>query len=233
LASIDLELDRGEFVSVLGPSGCGKTTLLNIISGLFKPEAGKLYLNGEEVANGQGQVAYMQQKDLLLPWRTALDNAALGLELQGTSKEVSRQEARELFERFGLRGFERRYPQELSGGMRQRVALIRTLLTKKELLLLDEPFGSLDAMTRSVLHSSLLQLWQDFKKTILFVTHDLEEAILLSDRIYVFTARPAQVKAIIEVPLPRPRQSTAMDFIKFKSQLLELVQEEIHEIFSS
>jgi ABC-type nitrate/sulfonate/bicarbonate transport system ATPase subunit len=172
----------------------------------------------------------MQQKDLLLPWRRALDNAALSLEVQGLSRETARLRAHELFEKFGLGGFERKYPQELSGGMRQRVALIRTLLSQKEIMLLDEPFGSLDSMTRGVLHKFLLDIWKGFRRTVLFVTHDLEEAISLSDRIYVLTARPSKVKEVVEVPLPRPRQPTDEGFIKIKGRLLELIEGEVHAL---
>lgn len=228
LAGIDLEAGRGEFVSVLGPSGCGKTTLLNIIAGLISPDSGEIYIDDRELSSGRGYVAYQQQNDLLLPWRTALENALLGPELRGDKKGACRA-AEQLFRQFGLAGFEDRYPAELSGGMRQRVALIRTLLTEREILLLDEPFGSLDAMTRGILHCYLLRVWEDFGKTIVFVTHDLEEALLLSDRIYLFTSRPAEVKAILEVSLPRPRERTDPRFIMVQRGLEDLVQEELHE----
>lgn len=231
LAGIDLQARRGEFVAVLGPSGCGKTTLLNIISGLIPLDEGRILIDGQEVASGRGHVTYQQQNDLLLPWRTARENALLGPELSG-DKRRARREAERLFLQFGLAGFEKCYPAELSGGMRQRVALIRTLLTQKELLLLDEPFGSLDAMTRGVLHRYVLQVFEDFRRTIIFVTHDLEEALLLSDRVYLLTSRPAEVKAVLAVPLPRPRERTDPGFIKLERELDRLVQEELHEAFS-
>lgn len=228
LAGLDLEVREGEFASLLGPSGCGKTTLLNIIAGLIRPDSGRIFLNGREVESCRGYVAYMQQDDLLLPWRTALENAILGPELRGADRTRPLKEAESLFHRFGLEGFEKHYPAELSGGMRQRVALIRTLLTGKELFLLDEPFGSLDALTRGVLHRYLLGVFEEFDKTILFVTHDLAEALLLSDRIYLLTARPARVKAVLEVPLPRPRERADPQFIRLERDLERLVQEELH-----
>ncbi len=231
LAGIDLEVRQGEFVSLLGPSGCGKTTLLNIISGLIPADSGRIILRGREVESCLGEVAYMQQNDLLLPWRTALANAILGPELRGVRRREAQERARALFAEFGLAGFEHRYPAELSGGMRQRIALIRTLLTEKELLLLDEPFGSLDAMTRGVLHLYLLRVWKEYEKTILFVTHDLEEALALSDRIYLLTSRPARVKAVLEVPLPRPRDRSDRQLVLLERELTRLVQEEIHEAF--
>ncbi len=230
LAGLDLEVREGEFVSLLGPSGCGKTTLLNIIAGLIRPDSGRIFLDGREVSSCLGHVAYMQQDDLLLPWRTALENALLGPELKGADRRRARHEAEGLFHRFGLEGFEDHYPAELSGGMRQRVALIRTLLTGKELFLLDEPFGSLDALTRGVLHRYLLGVWEEFEKTSLFVTHDLEEALLLSDRVYLLTARPARVKAVLEVPFPRPRERADPGFIRLERELEHLVQEELRAL---
>lgn len=231
LAGIDLEVERGEFVSVLGPSGCGKTTLLSIISGIIPADGGRIFIKGRKLPSGRGYVAYMQQNDLLLPWRTALENALLGPELRG-DKGRTRHEAEQLFSQFGLEGFEDCYPAELSGEMRQRVALIRTLLTEKEVFLLDEPFGSLDAMTRTVLHRYLLQVWEEFQKTVLFVTHDLEEALVLSNRVYLFTSRPAEVKAALDVPLPRPRERTGPELTSLERKLEQLIQEELHEAFS-
>lgn len=230
LAGLDLEVGAGEFVSLLGPSGCGKTTLLNIIAGLIRPDSGRIFLNGREVPSCRGHAAYMQQDDLLLPWRTALENAILGPELKGADRTRARHEAEGLFHRFGLEGFADHYPAELSGGMRQRVALIRTLLTGKELLLLDEPFGSLDALTRSVLHRYLLGVFEEFEKTVLFVTHDLEEALVLSDRVYLLTARPAKVKAVLKVPLPRPRKRADPGLLRLERELEQLVQEELHAV---
>lgn len=221
LDGLTLSVERGEFVALLGPSGCGKTTLLNVLAGLIPPDSGSLYLNGREVPDCRGHVAYMQQKDLLLPWRTALDNAALGLEVQGVPRREARARANALLERFGLRGFERHYPSELSGGMRQRVALVRTLLLEKPLWLLDEPFGALDAFTRTQLHDHLLRAWAEQRPTVLFVTHDVEEALVLADRVVVLTPRPARVGTELAVGLPRPRDVTSPAFVALKREVLE------------
>jgi ABC-type nitrate/sulfonate/bicarbonate transport system ATPase subunit len=221
LDKIDLTVKPAELVAIIGPSGCGKTTLLHIIAGLVSPDSGTIALRGTPVKNCQYHVAYMQQKDLLLPWRTALKNALLGPEIANENIEDAEAHAKQIFEEFGLSGFEGVYPAQLSGGMRQRVALIRTLLCRKEILLLDEPFGALDALTRSGLHDWLLQAWHRFHQTMLFITHDVEEALKLADRIYVFSERPARVKAVIDVPLARPRQPIELDFVQLKAVLLE------------
>ena len=229
LQHISFAVPEGEFVSLLGPSGCGKSTLFNIIAGLLRPDTGRLMFDGEAVDDSRGMVAYIQQKDLLFPWRRVIDNAILGLEVQHVSKRKARRAAHELLVRFGLQDFAQAYPAELSGGMRQRVALIRTLLCGKDLLLLDEPFGALDAMTRSVLQRWLLQIWAEFGKTILFITHDVEEALLLSDRIVVLSARPGELKDDLEVSLPRPRRVIDDAVVQLKGKLLELVQGEMGE----
>jgi len=229
IGGLDLAVERGEFVALLGPSGCGKTTLLNVLAGLIPPDSGTVALDGRLVPSCQGQVAYMPQKDLLLPWRTALDNAALGLEVQGLPRRKARARAQELLYRFGLRGFERHYPSELSGGMRQRVALVRTLLLEKPLWLLDEPFGALDALTRAQLHRYLLQAWAEARPTVLFVTHDVEEALTLADRVVVLTPRPARVQAELAVGLPRPRDVTAAELVTLKARLLGLLMDAAQE----
>ncbi len=229
LENVDFYATQGEIVTIVGPSGCGKSTLLNIIAGLEEPTHGSLWLNGAQAARPLGQVGYMHQKDLLLPWRTVLDNAALGLEVQGLSKAHARARALELTERFGLKGFEREYPYALSGGMRQRAAFLRSVLTGKDILLLDEPFGALDALTRSQMQEWLLDLWTAFKKTIVLVTHDVEEALFLSDRVYLLTARPGRVKLTLTVDLPRPRSHdvvTQEPFISYKARLLAALRQE-------
>jgi len=231
LDGVSVHAIPSEFVSILGPSGCGKSTLFNIISGLYPPDEGKVLFEGVDVTGKRGIVAYMQQKDLLFPWRRVIENVLLGPELNGLPKESARQEAEELLALFGLKGFENHYPSQLSGGMRQRVALIRTLLFKKDVILLDEPFGALDAMTRTVMQGLLLRVFDEFRKTILFVTHDVEEAILLSDRIYVLSARPARVKEVVRVELPRPRDPTHPRFVEIKRMLLTLIKEEMEEVF--
>ncbi len=220
LDKIDLDANHGELVALVGPSGCGKTTLLHIIAGLIRPDSGTISLNEALVKDCQRHVAYMQQKDLLLPWRTALNNALLGPEIAHEERKRAEARARQLFAEFGLSGFEGAYPAQLSAGMRQRVALIRTLLSQREILLLDEPFGALDALTRSELHGWLLKAHQKSPRTTLFVTHDVEEALTLADRIYILSERPARVKAVVPVPLKHPRDSTQHDFVTLKAELL-------------
>jgi ABC-type nitrate/sulfonate/bicarbonate transport system ATPase subunit len=232
LFDVSLYAREGEFVSMLGPSGCGKSTLFNVLAGLTGRDGGTISINNREIASGLGEVAYMQQKDLLFPWRTILRNVLLGPEISGRIDEMTLEEAEDLMARVGLRGFERNYPAELSVGMRQRAALVRTLLLHKDILLLDEPFGALDAMTRSVMQRILLELWTDYRRTILFVTHDVEEAILLSDRIYLLTARPASIKGEISVPLSRPRNVTDPEFVRLKAKLLDMLSEEIEKVFA-
>ena len=224
LDGVDLEVQPGEFVALIGPSGCGKTTLLHIIAGLIPPDSGEIYLNDALVPHARSHVAYMQQKDLLLPWRTALKNTLLGPEIAGEDLKRVEAHARQLFEEFGLAGFERAYPAQLSAGMRQRVALIRTLLSRREILLLDEPFGALDALTRAELHQWLLKAREKFPQTTLFVTHDVEEALKLADRVYVLSERPARVKAMITVSLKRPRDPTHPDFVALKAELLHALR---------
>ena len=229
LDSVDFYADEGEFVSVIGPSGCGKSTLLNIIAGLEAPSQGTVCLDGVEVAQRLGQVGYMHQKDLLLSWRTVLDNAILGLEVQGVPRSEARAQAAELMERFGLRGFEKEFPFALSGGMRQRAAFLRTVLTQNDVMLLDEPFGALDALTRTQMQEWLLDLWASFHKTIVLVTHDVDEALFLSDRIYMLTARPGRVKLEMKVDMPRPRSYeivTREPFTALKATLLTAIREE-------
>jgi len=232
LQEVSLFACPGEFISILGPSGCGKSTLFNVVAGLVRRDAGIISIDNREVQSGLGSVAYMQQKDLLFPWRTVLQNVLLGPEISGEDHEDVRSEALELMTRVGLRGFEGNYPAELSIGMRQRAALVRTLLFHKDILLLDEPFGALDAMVRSVMQRLLLDLWMDYRKTILLVTHDVEEALVLSDRVYVLTARPATVKGEVSVDIPRPREVTDLSFVDRKRFLLDMLQGEIERVFA-
>ena len=227
LDRVDFHALEGELVSIIGPSGCGKSTLLNIIAGLDDPTSGEIFMNGVRATQRLGAIGYMQQKDLLLPWRSIIDNATLGLELQGVSRNAARDRAAELMEQFGLAGFEREYPFALSGGMRQRASFLRTVLADQEVFLLDEPFGSLDALTRSQIQEWLLGLWESLGKTIVLVTHDVDEALFLSDRIYVMTPRPGRMKLIEQSDLPRPRtleMVTSDRFVSLKAQLLVTVR---------
>jgi ABC-type nitrate/sulfonate/bicarbonate transport system ATPase subunit len=205
LDGIDLEVGAGEFVSIVGPSGSGKSTLFNLLAGLDRPTAGRILVDGREETELLGRIGYMPQRDLLMPWRSVLDNAALGLVIGGMGRREARDRARAELGRFGLEGFEQEWPSALSDGMRQRAALLRTFLAGREVLLLDEPFGALDALTRQAMQTWLLEVWREDRKTILFVTHDVEEAVYLSDRVYVLTPRPGRVDAVVEVGLPRPR----------------------------
>lgn len=231
LNDLNFAVDKGQFVALLGPSGCGKSTLFNIISGLIVPDTGEIYLNGKRIYGNTGDFAYMQQKDLLLPWRTVLKNVLIGPEIHGELLDTAKVEAQARLAQLGLSGFENSYPMQLSGGMRQRVALVRTLLFRKEVLLLDEPFGALDAMTRTVMQSILLDIWAEGRQTVLLITHDVEEALLLADKIYVLTARPASLKTEIPVSLPRPRNITDTALISLKSELLALLQVEMSQVF--
>ncbi len=223
LERIDLVAYPGEFVSIVGPSGCGKSTLFNIICGLEPADEGQVFLDGEEVTGKVGLFGYMPQRDLLLPWRNVLNNVVLGPEIAGVPRRKAYAEARALLPLFGLQGFERHLPPTLSGGMRQRAALLRTFLCHRDVLLLDEPFGALDALTRAEMQSWLLEVWERFRHTILFVTHDVEEAVFLSDRVYVLTPRPARVSLELPIPLSRPRRRdlvTSPAFIALKRRLL-------------
>jgi ABC-type nitrate/sulfonate/bicarbonate transport system ATPase subunit len=227
LDSVTIAIPERKFVSILGPSGCGKSTIFNIIAGLLVPSHGDVYLNGENISGMIGFVGYMLQKDLLLPWRTVLDNVILGMELQGVSKREARERAIPHLRRYGLAGFETRYPAALSGGMRQRAALLRTLLYESDVVLLDEPFGALDAQTRAQMQQWLLQLWADFDKTVVFVTHDVEEAVYLSDQVIVMTRRPGRIEDVVDVPVGRPRAPDTLhrpDFIALKQRCLELLR---------
>jgi len=217
----------GEFITIIGPSGSGKSTLFNLITGLAQPDRGEIVIECGEVKRRAGRVGYMPQRDLLLPWRTVLNNVILGPELDGRSKREARQRARALLPLFGLEGFENAYPDTLSGGMRQRAALLRTFLTDRDVLLLDEPFGALDALTRRDLQRWLLDVWEQFRKTILFITHDVEEAVFLADRVLVFSARPGRITKELRVDLPRPRQALSLlseDLRRLEAELLEALQ---------
>src|SRR5215212_7653905 len=202
--NVNLSVDSGKFIAVVGPSGCGKSTLLNMSAGLMKPSAGTVRYAGTEVNGVNRNVGYMTQRDNLLPWRSVEANVGLALEVARVPTAERQKRVREFIDLVGLTGFEKHYPAELSGGMRKRVALARTLVYDPETLLMDEPFGALDAQLKVIMHGELLKLWERSHKTILFVTHDLTEAITLADRVVVMSSRPGRIKLIQKVDLPRP-----------------------------
>jgi len=223
VADASLEVDTGSFVSLLGPSGCGKSTLLRVLAGLVEPIEGSATIEGASTIGQFGLAAHMPQRDLLLPWRRVEANAILGAEIAGVSGDEARRQAAALYERFGLEGFERSWPSQLSGGMRQRLALLRTFLMPRNTLLLDEPFGALDAMTRRKMQEWLEGVWARDGRTVLLVTHDIDEALLLSDVVYVMSPRPGRITARIEVTLDRPRHTaevTTPEFVALKASVL-------------
>lgn len=231
LRDINLHVPAGGFVTVLGPSGSGKSTLLGLLAGLEQPDAGIVTLTpiGSAVPLAQplGQIGYMPQRDLLLPWRTALDNAVAGLEVQGISRADAYARALPLFREFGLGGFARSYPHELSGGMRQRVSFLRSALMSRGLMLLDEPFGGLDAITRASMQEWLIEAAAHLQSTFILVTHDVDEAIVLSDRVYVLTPRPATVEGSVEIEIPGPRSVESTEderFARYRKQLLQMLR---------
>src|SRR5258705_5005250 len=226
LAPVTLSIPQGRFVSLIGPAGCGKSTIFNIIAGLLEPTGGRVLIDGVDATGTIGRVGYMLQKDLLLPWRTVLDNTILGMEIQHVPLRAARERALPLLHRYGLAGFEYLYPNALSGGMRQRAALLRTIWSDTDVILLDEPSGALDAQTKLKMQEWLMQLWSDFSKTVLFVTHDVEEAIYLSDEVYVMGTRPGRIIATIPVPLARPRIRGSVlgpEFLAIKERCLDLL----------
>ena len=225
LKDVSFTVMPGEFVTIIGASGSGKSTLFNLCVGLLEPDAGVILIDGEEHENRTGMVGYMPQRDLLLPWRSVLDNVLIPLEIQGIPKRESRQKALEMLPRFGLETFENEYPSALSGGMRQRAALMRTWLTGRSTLLLDEPFGALDALTRKELQNWLLRVWQEFGRTVMFITHDVEEAVYLADRVIVLSARPGEIKRELRIDLPRPRRQRMIAEPEFGKLVRELLDE--------
>ncbi len=226
LEDISLKLGKNQFTSVLGPSGCGKSTVFNIISGLELPDMGTVLINGKDFNGKTGKISYMHQKDLLLPWKNILDNVCLPLFIKGAGLEEAHRKAIEYFPDFGLEGFEKKFPYQLSGGMRQRTALLRTYLFADDIMLLDEPFGSLDAITRWKMQGWLLGLFEKLDASILFITHDIDEAIFLSDRIYLLSRRPAVVRNIFDIDIERQRNEkilTSARFNRLKEEILKLL----------
>ena len=232
LQNVDFEVEQDEFVAIVGPSGCGKSTLLNLCAGLSFPERGHVVFRGTPVASVNTRVGYITQDSDLLPWLSVIENVALPLEVNGIGKRDREQKAAAWIDRVGLKGFEQHYPRQLSGGMQKRCAIARTLVYDPDVILMDEPFGPLDAITRLVLQDELLRLWASRRKTIIFVTHDLTEAISLADRVVVMTRRPGRVKAIVPVPLPRPRDvfniQETQGFAEVHARLWGVFASEVH-----
>ncbi len=224
LDCVSIHADSGEFVTIVGTSGCGKSTLFNVIAGLELLDEGEVRLDGRLVRGATGRVGYMPQRDLLLPWRRVMDNVTLGVEIAGGDMADARRRATDLLPDFGLEGFTVSYPHQLSLGMRQRAALLRTILTGHDVLLLDEPFGALDALTRLDMQQWLLDIWERFEKTILFISHDVDEAIILSDRIYVMSPRPATIAAELTIDIQRPRPPAVTTSERFEGYKRELLQ---------
>ncbi|WP_051660875.1 ABC transporter ATP-binding protein [Bosea sp. 117] len=232
LSGVDLDIRQGEFVTIVGPSGSGKSVLLDIIAGLTEPTAGFAAIDGRKVVRPHPETAYVFQQYALFPWRTALQNIEYPLEVRGVGRVARRERAQHFLNLFGLRGFEDRYPSQLSGGMQQRVAIARALATDPRVLLMDEPFAALDAQTRDILQSELLRIWEQIKTTVVFITHSIDEAIFLADRIVVMTARPARVKESVEVDLPRPRDSEIRNgdtFNAYRARVWGALREEVRK----
>ncbi len=226
LQDISVELRPGELVCLLGVSGGGKTTLFNVISGLLQPDAGTVILDGKDITNQPGHISYMLQKDLLLPYRTIEDNVALPLLLKGMKKKEARLQVSPLFGQFGLEGTQKQYPAQLSGGMRQRAALLRTYLFSRNVALLDEPFSALDTLTKSSIHKWYLDIMEKIRLSTLFITHDIDEAILLSDRIYLLSGAPGRIVGEIVIEEPKPRRADfnlTAEFLAYKSRILQLL----------
>ncbi|WP_216895915.1 ABC transporter ATP-binding protein [Nocardia alni] len=227
LNDVNLTIEPGQFCAIVGPTGCGKSTTLSLVSGLDKPTSGSVRVAGREVSGITPGTGFMFQLDALLPWKSVLDNVALGPVLAHTAKRRAQQRARDWLRRVGLAGFESHYPHQLSGGMRKRASLAAALINEPSLLLMDEPFGALDVQTKAIMSNELLGLWEQTRPTVLFITHDLEEAIALADVVVVMTARPGTVKDVYEIDLPRPRG--AVQEIRFQPRFLELH----HQIWQS
>jgi len=229
LRSLNLDVYRGEFFCVIGPTGCGKTTLLRIIAGLESPTEGEVLLNGRRVTKPGADRGLVFQEFALFPWRTTLKNIEFGLEVKGLQPQKRREIVEHYIRLVGLQGFENTLPRQLSSGMKQRVAIARALANDPEVLLMDEPFGSLDAQTRNIMQKELLTIWEQTKKTVVFVTHSVDEAVYLADRIAVLTTRPGTVKKIVEVKLPRPRDRTGEEFYAVRRPILQELEIEVEK----
>ncbi|MBW9220359.1 ABC transporter ATP-binding protein [Methanothermococcus sp. SCGC AD-155-N22] len=225
--NITFNVRYNEFLSIVGPSGCGKSTLLRMIAGLEKPTSGEILMEGKKIEGPGAERGLVFQQYTLLPWRNVLDNVAFGLEIRGLPKKERYEIAKRFIKMIGLEGFEEAYPYELSGGMQQRVAIARTLANDPKIVLMDEPFGALDTQTRTILQHELLKIWEKEKKTVLFVTHSVDEAVYLSDRVIVMTARPGRIKDIISIDLPRPRKRDTLEFIEYRKRIVNILKDEV------
>jgi NitT/TauT family transport system ATP-binding protein len=230
LRDLSLTVGAGEFVSIVGASGCGKTTFLRIVDGLIEPTGGQILVNGQPVSGPGPDRGFVFQQDALFPWRTVLNNIVFGLEIQGKSKRESVSRANDFVQMVGLSGFEHHFPHELSGGMRQRANLARALTVDPDVLLMDEPFAALDAQTRELMQAELLRIWRQNRKTVLFITHQIDEAVYLSDRVVVMTSRPGRIKALLDVKIPRPRDLSVKrtpEFLALTEQIWRMIEEEV------
>jgi NitT/TauT family transport system ATP-binding protein len=230
LHDINLAVERGEFISVVGPSGCGKTTFLRIVAGLESASAGEVLLDGRALRGPGGDRGFVFQNDNLLPWRTVYSNAVIGREVAGRVGPAGRARTMELLKLVGLEGFEQYHPRQLSGGMRQRVNLARALAIDPEILLMDEPFSSLDAQTREIMQTELLRIWEEGRKTVLFVTHQIDEAVFLSDRVLVFARRPGRLLENVKIELPRPRtlaMKRTKEFVPYVDHIWRLIEDDV------
>lgn len=229
--NVSLKVRNNEFLSIVGPSGCGKSTILRMIAGLETPTSGKILLENKEVNEPDADRGMVFQQYTLLPWRTVLENVTFGLEVKGMPKSERIDIARKFIKMVGLEGFEEAYPYELSGGMQQRVAIARTLANDPKIVLMDEPFGALDTQTRAILQDHLLKIWQKDRKTVVFVTHSVEEAIYLSDRVIIMTTRPGKIKSVIDIDLERPRKRTSLEFLEYKKRIIDELKSEVFKSY--
>ncbi len=229
IENLNLEVEDGEFLVIVGPTGCGKSTFLNLIAGFETPTSGKILLDGSKIEEPGPDRGFVFQDFALYPWRTVLENITFGLEVQDIPEDEAEKRAMEYVDMVGLDGFEDAYPHTLSGGMKQRVGLARALAYEPEILLMDEPFGALDAQTKKMMQRELIKIWEETKKTVIFVTHSVIEATYLADRIVVMTARPGEIKGTVDVDLPRPRDYTGDEFLEIREEVLDLLRDEVFE----
>ncbi len=230
--NVSLTIEPNEFISIVGPSGCGKSTLLRMVAGLENTTTGEILFENKPIKGPSAERGMVFQQYTLLPWKTVLDNVAFGLEIRGVNKEKRLKIAKDFIKLIGLSGFENSYPYELSGGMQQRVAIARTLANDPKIVLMDEPFGALDTQTRVILQKELLNIWEKDKKTVLFITHSVEEAVYLSDRVLIMSARPGKIKDTININIDRPRRRSSPEFIKYKDKIVNILKEEVMKSYN-